>query len=294
MQPSKAAEIPEELFEYIVWQIPKDLFSGDKQHLAALGSVCRYWARICRQNLFDTLTLRTPDDAKRFYEVISAPTLPGLDPISTITQELEIAVENMDEPWLHLVFFLLPKLQKVNLCDVRPQRSGEKWPWRTLHPFLPRSIPSSLMPIQNLSLDHVHFPSRRTLLRLLSTIPLLESLEVLSPTYDVAEDLTTSPFHDRRYRIQCVDTHDLQLCLSLIPSSIACTRRGPSYNVWQTQRPILNEEDRKTLRDLCAIHAGAQRFRWDIWASSVDGEASKSWATSYIRHGPLTSHPRLC
>ena len=280
MKPSRALEISEELFERILWHALQDCYAHDRkerQHLSALSLVCRYWACQRRQTLFRCIMLRTPDGARRFYEMLRVPALPGLPAIAAMTHGLGIEAQDIDsEPWFHLVFLLLPKLQEVQLAYLQPCPTGGRWPWRTLHPFLPRCIPGSLMPIHWLSFHGAHVHSRSTILHLVSTIPLLQTLEVLNITYNIAEDFRAdaSPLWDFRQRKFLAFTDDHQLCLALIPSSIAKARFGPTHSGLRS-RSIIHREDVKTLRDLFAIFAGVKRFKLEIEAE-VSGEAGES------------------
>ena len=276
MQPSKAAEIPEELFEHILWHVctRRIIHEDYRRRLSVSSLVCRYWAHQCRPPLFHRIELRTPDDVKRFCEFLCTPTLPGLRPIPAMTHELRIVARNMDQPWFHLVFLLIPKLQRVQLAYLQPCPTDGKWSWRTLHPFLPRSIPGSLMPISWLSFLGVRLHSRSTILRLLSTLPLLEHLLVRDTTFDIAEDSDTFPLWDFRQRKLLARMDDFQLCLALIPSSIAGGKFGPTYN-GLSLRSTIHKVDSKILKDLFTLFARVQRFELRIEAETR-GEAGES------------------
>ena len=265
---SAAAKIPEELFEGILWHVWNSKGEDYTRRLSISSLVCKYWARQCRQMLFHWITLRTPDNAKRFYEMLRRPALPGLQPIAALIRDLKIEAQNMDEPWFHLVFMIIPKLQSVRWVYLQPCPPGGKWLWCSLHPFLPRSFPGSLMPIRWLYFEGVHVHSRSTLIRLLSTIPLTEDLKVLNTTYDIAEDFDTSPLCDLRQRKLVVYMDDPQLCLAFIPS-IANARFSPAHTRLRS-RSILHAEDLSTLRDLFTIFAGALRFELKIEAKASD------------------------
>ena len=279
-QASNAARTPEELFEHILRHTLENYFprfKEEERHLSALGLVCRYWTRLCRPVLFSSISLRTPDDAKCFRQMLHTPTLPGLQPIAAMTRDLTIVgTQNTDEPWFHLVFLLIPKLKSIRLGYFQPCPTGGKWPWCTLHPFLPHSIPGSLMPISLLSFEGAHLHSRSTIVRVVATIPLLEHLLMRDTTYDIAEDLATFPLWDFRQRRLQAHIDDLQLCLSLIPSSIANTSRFiPTTLNRLPLRSIIHKEDLKTLRELLAVFAGVPRFEITI-GTDAGGEASKS------------------
>lgn len=266
MQASKAAEIPEELFEDILeYACGGSISKPDREakgHISTFAMVCRYWARMCRRELFRDITLRTPDDANRFREILSTPALPGLEAVSELVWNLHAAPDNRDEPWLHLLFLLvIPGLWDARFLSVKPLPSGGK-PWRNIHPSLPRSLPGSIMPVWELHLEGVHFASGRVLSRLISSIPLLQHVDAFNLTFDTKpkpEDFITPPFSRKMYS---ATSDDLQLCLSFIPLLVANTSIGQSEaqsHRGRSPKGILNEDDLKTLWELFSIHDAAPR-----------------------------------
>ena len=253
------------------------LRSGDKkQYVSAFSLVCRYWACLCRRRLFDHITLRTRDDAKRFQEILDTPTLPGLEPIAGITSYLSVTFDGRDEPWLHLVFLLyLSKVPKchLRLRSVEPLQSAGT-PWHTLHPSLPRSIPGSLMQIRELCLHGLHFPSGRVLSRLMSSIPLLGQVGAFSLTFDTKpapEDFSSIRSCKMIYG---AETDDHQLYKSLWQPCVTNVRvkeSAPQDRGRRRTQSILNEDDVKILWDLLSVFDTASGFRF---RKAPSGESS--------------------
>ena len=265
MASSKAAEIPEELFEGILWHaaaLDEDSprRKEGKQHLPVYASVNKYWACLIRPRLFSSITLRNQDDAKRFLEILDAPTVSGLEPIATEVSTLTATSDSSDVPWLHLAFFfILPKLPSV-ILHVVPLHSGTR-PLKTLHPSLPRSLPASAMPIWVLRLNGLCFPTGRVLLSLLSSIRYLTSFGTSNLTFGTRpspEDFSTIPF---RSWLHDVVTDDLQLLLSLIPVAISgAVLSGGGSRLSRRPEAIVNDNDLNILCDLLSIFDAASRF----------------------------------
>ena len=260
MQLSKAAEIPQELFERIIWHVYRD-YNGDKRermrHLSVLSLISRYWARLFRRELFLHITLRTPDDARYFHEILDTPTLPGLEPIADVTRLVFARPEDKDEPWLHFVFFMFaPKLRYLRSLAVKPLHSGQE-PMRSLHPSLPRTLPVPRVSLSRLLLDGLRFPTGRTLSRLLSSIPSLTILKAVHLAFD--DDPRPEDFHTTLFpsRVICAArSDDLQLCYSLIPVFIArlhTTQPAARSHGRRRLSSILGEDDLKVLWELMKI-----------------------------------------
>ena len=286
MRYSNGTDIPEELFEHILWHACGGRLLPDrpgKHHVAAFASVCRYWARLARRQLFQNITLRTQDDALRFCGMLDTPPLHDFDLLSKICAHLQAEPDNTHEPWLHHCFFSIvpkmqvPKLQKHQEFSLQVRVSGGRMQ-RSLHPSLPRSIPSSLMPLPRLHLEGVRFPSCRVLSRLLLSIPVLRSFAAYKITFDKTpsyEDLLTPPLG----REMCdIGSDDLQLCLSLIPLLLANTttstrtgRRAP--------QGVLSADDVKTLWELLYPFASASSF---YLSSGISNCMSRSLLMSLV------------
>jgi hypothetical protein len=227
--------------------------------------VCRYWARLCRLRLFDSITLRSPDDANRFREILDAPALPGLDPVSELVHYLVATPEYKHEPWLHLVLLFVDSqlCHRIGPVVVEPLPS-EGVLWRTLHPSLPRSLPGSAMRIWELRLKGLHFPHGRALAGLLLSIPSLKHVKASGLTFatrPTAEDFIT-PLFSRE--IAMIVSDDLQLALAFIPLFVASVCLGQTEiksRGHRRLRGILSDDDLKTLLELISVFDAAVCFR---------------------------------
>ena len=261
MQPSRAAQIPEELFKYFLegaQRIRTEDRRERKRHFAVFGSVNRYWACQCRVQLFEGLLLRTPADAKGFGEILNTPTLPGFEPVAAMVKFLEVHPSSRDEPWLHQIFFMFsPKLVNLLTFTVLPRHS-EKKELLTLHPLLPRTLPAPVVQIEFLELGGLHFSTGSALFRLLSSIPSLLTFTAVNLTFDTEpkpkDFVTTLPVFPRRLVSKAV-SNDIQLCHSVIPLFIpeahiadGRRRRRPS---------VMNEDDLEVLWDLIKVFGTA-------------------------------------
>ena len=257
MQQSKAAEIPEELFEHILQLVHDDYSSADdqekKRHLSLLGRICRYWARLCRPNLFRSITLRNPDDVKHFREILDAPAVLGLQPVASMVVAVKAKVAHKDPPWIHLAMFLLDhKLRSDSGMEVELLPSAKNT-WRTLHPSLPRAVPGPRNPITTLLLDGLHFSSARVLSHLLSALPTLHALQAYTLTFDVEprlEDFSTIPYYHNLSRVR---SDDLQLSLLLLPTLTSGRYGSATGRSRRNPGGIIIEDDLKILWDLLRI-----------------------------------------
>lgn len=270
MQSSLAAQIPEELFEDVLWHVcdfDRMFNRAEKKTLSKLALVCRYWARMCREDLFRDITLRTLDDVHHFRELCDRPALSGLSPISQFIYIIHAKPDRNDKPWLHHLFlFLIPMLRTLRMnrgfislhVKVLPL-GGHTQSWRTLDPSLPRSLPGSLMLVHDLHLDGTYFVDGRALLRLLSSIPALERVLATGVTFGTkpwTEEVIPALRARREGKLQAVVADDLDLCFSLIP--FMTRRKGPES--------VIDEEHLKLLWELFRVFDAAPKF--DISCSS--------------------------
>ena len=175
-------EIPQELFEYILWR------ATDSHSIAGLSAVClvnRYWAGICRQRLHSKLVLRSLADLQTFCALVDS-TPPSLPPIVELAYTVYCTVRDDDLPWLHLVQdrvvarMLQPRypvevefrssaMPAPLMDDDPPQQHGRRA--GPLHPNLPRSLPRHFNAIRFLTLHGpTQFRDASQLCRLLHSL----------------------------------------------------------------------------------------------------------------------------
>lgn len=268
MQLSKAAQVPEELFEHIIWHacdvdgdVP--LTRDTKLCVSSCATVCKYWARLARHELFGYITLRTLDDVHQFCDILHAPTLSGLEPVSEIVHTLNAIADRRDMPWLHLVFLVLVSKLRKSLSVVVKTLPADGRTWPTLHPSLPRPLPGSTMPLETLNLTGVHFPTARVLIRLISSIPNLFELVASDLTFDTKPasiDLNIPPYGRKIYHVK---TNDHQLCLAFIPvlvANSAMERPEARLRGGRVAKYTLGEQDLATLCGLFGLFEKAPSF----------------------------------
>lgn len=266
MRSSQAALIPEELFEHILWHVcgkGKVPPLQTKRLISACASVCRYWAFVVRRQLFGLITLRNLSDVNRFREILDAPTISDLTPVSEIVYSLTTTVDSRDPPWLHLAFLsVVPRLRR-GLSFIVNALHCEGRTWRTLHPSLPRSIPVSTVPVNKLDLTGLQFPNGHILSRLISSIPSVRQLVAVDITFITKpnpKDFMKPPFC--RSMLD-VTSNDHELALSFIPFLLANVDvRKPLAQCRGGRVPnyAVDEDDLATLQDLFGLLEAVPNF----------------------------------
>lgn len=247
VQHSKAAHLPEELFESIIryacarrW--PNMLHHGERAAVSVLGQVCRYWARLARRGLFRNIALRTLGDVNSFYNMLSSPTPRGLDALSDVVLSVSLQPRREDAPWLHLFFLrvrpLLNGLGSTVPLNVDPE---EKQEWHSLHPSLPRAIPGSIMPLSALLLIDVYFADGRALSRLLASLPLLKVLSIIGAKFEVQPTAQDFPATRSACALHRVGSDNFRLSGFLVPLMIASGSSGKRSR--RVPKDVLAPED---------------------------------------------------
>ncbi|GJE89530.1 hypothetical protein PsYK624_056320 [Phanerochaete sordida] len=268
VQTSRAADIPEELFEHILWYAcsiggGRSKTGLKKSVAASVALVCRYWARLARAELFCQITLRNLADVTRFSAILAAAPPAHLEPVAGLLLTLVAAPDQRDVPWLHRVFLhVYPQLPRVPSFRIEALPSDGR-PWRSLHPALPRALPGSTMPLDRLVLADVRFTNGRMLARLLASLPLLPYASLHRATFDVApvrEDFYKPPFG---LQLCWFTTDSHAACLALVPSLLAhLTERGPAPKLrgGRAAKYVLDAGDLEILDELLSLFSGASAF----------------------------------
>ncbi|GJE99039.1 hypothetical protein PsYK624_152770 [Phanerochaete sordida] len=257
MQVSRAAELPEDLFDHILWHAcfrswkQKILTSVGKQCFLTCAAVCRYWARLARREVFRFVALRSADDLRRFRVLLDAPALRGLEPVALLVEDLIAIVSSAGAPWLHLVFTrVLPVLKKDVVLAVNLLPAPDHT-WHALSPALPRPLPGSVMPVRTLAIHNIHFLSGRVLARLLASLPRLVSL--LTDNITFGTRLTSQDFLRVPYglRLHSVTSDSLTIPLALLPRLVRnSTPKGPSARPSRVAGYFLRRDDETHLCEI--------------------------------------------
>ena len=161
---------------------------SQKSYLTTLSLVCRYWAYTFRPAIFYSLSLRSHRDFNNLVTILVPPVV-ILPPIAECIRRLDILVNESDlwgVSWLHRLILDLPKckvdiknpyrltvnLTLENATMFRPvlKPSGAEarsFPF-TFSALLPRSYPSSCLPLTILALANLRFRCIVDILRLVN------------------------------------------------------------------------------------------------------------------------------
>ena len=260
---SKASEVPEELFERILWHAvrrdPYQLLTmeGRREYRRLLvrgSAVCKYWARLSRLVLFQSITLRTLDDAMTLCEMVEAPRLPGVDPVAELLAHLHLDMNNESPPWIHHVFLLIypkihprfkPEISVILLCH-HGDSAMEK-PWRSLHASLPRTVPPSLMQVHKLNLNHVSLRDWHTPARMIASVsPSLQYLNASFCTF--RSKLSNAAFRSFTRKRGPMSQgsmwfSDIHALIAVLPFEFARRVEGRSGTLWVPPKITLPDDD---------------------------------------------------
>ncbi|KAI0768367.1 hypothetical protein BC629DRAFT_866223 [Irpex lacteus] len=207
MHMATAADLPPELFRRILL----DVCEGAEQPLvldlnqeltnrkeavmavSACSLTCLYWARICREQLFREVRIKSYKDVRAFSWLVSN-TPKRLTPISKYVRWVTLVQRVGERPWIHLLW-LQPSLCllrggvnihfEINNEDsdtprdaTTPQRSTS----RRLFAGLPRTPPSSCYQCNTLMINRPHFVTLQDFTSLLRKFVWDQSLWLISAT----------------------------------------------------------------------------------------------------------------
>ncbi|KAI0088173.1 hypothetical protein BDY19DRAFT_994099 [Irpex rosettiformis] len=170
--------LPPELITYVVdWVTRSDL---TKHELGLCSLTCRYWARRCRPLVFQKLKLESPDDARTLLEYVHRP---GSD-IAVWMKSLILVQKEPSYPWTHLIYLRfsakIPQLVEITHILQGPKHdpSETQRPRRihSLHPSIPKSLPSLYNRCSRAHLDGLHLRSFSNFIHLVGTLNACTSL----------------------------------------------------------------------------------------------------------------------
>lgn len=264
--PSLAQSLPQELFAPILESLPPTEeyypFSATaKAPFSLCGRVCRYWARICRPKLFETIKLRSAEDMLQFATMLKAPPLDQLDPIASLVFCIDAFSDGKAAPWLHqgpnqVLSRLHTKNPVYNVnfgVSFTPSTVGGPKTLSSLYPCLPRSLPTSYWGPTHLHLSGVHFRRGAELCRLITGTPSLVVIALTNLSWivpPVFEDFISLSSSAKVLSLQCTAAECTPLPARwFLPSLIGCWSRLSE----RKPQSILDTEDLEilgTLRDM--------------------------------------------
>lgn len=172
-----AALIPEELFERILgymgvrWR-DQGVVEYSKVQLAQCALVSKYWACRCQAKIFREIRLDSARDVRDLSAMLDRPDTK----IARYIQEVQIADLGMGmggAPWWHLVPLLYRKLPLSSRHGLDKWAYGSSKPRtvpRTIHPYLPRTVPAHNTRLHKLELAGTSFACFGDLVHLLDEL----------------------------------------------------------------------------------------------------------------------------
>ena len=189
---SAAHRIPNEILDEILLQMCS-LYDDavDRAPLRHACLVSRRWADIARPEVWHSVVIVSAAHLRNLCILLDAPSARFLVPLSHMMQFLVCAVDFADRsrpPWLHLVHTqLTPRIRHPIHTSLDVVHEGVLDNLRTIHPSLPRALPSCFAPIQTLWLNNADFKTRATMLHLLNSLEHLDSLVCRKLTWKSAD-----------------------------------------------------------------------------------------------------------
>lgn len=189
LRKTTGADIPEELFERILWHTPQDLWSLDPEGdiwpsppsnhsvvraLTSLILVCKYFARICRPRLYSEIGLRHRQHLEGLKSLLDSDCTFFENPVLAFVNFLNIYSSGEDTLWVHQVgMVILPWMKHAGLALPKVEFNVDK-ALAGLAPSnapLPRTISPALSNhVSELRLDNVHFKRGQDLLHCISSL----------------------------------------------------------------------------------------------------------------------------
>ena len=157
-----AKRIPQELFSNIIYFLCSEKYHSDdgdsSRKLGKFSLVSRYWASKIRPYIFETITLRSRDDALTFIMFAKYPkwTAYSIFPIGKYLSELRLEVVDVHTlPWIHLILHCMPNhllgpasdsriLLSLRFLGAKHEDTVRPAP-RSVYDGLPRRFPRSFI-----------------------------------------------------------------------------------------------------------------------------------------------------
>lgn len=178
---SLAHEVPPELFANILLYIGSN-WSSDAEGKSAssvCSLVCRWWAKQCRQQRFNTIRITSHARLQELVQLLAFDHK-ALPSISTHIRRIRLEPNSDDLPWLHLISFsVFPVLAhptvtiELNLKSICTDPATN---WRQIYRGLPRPTPVVCSSVNELDLQGVQFKRGEDLIRLVKRFPKLGGL----------------------------------------------------------------------------------------------------------------------
>lgn len=218
-QYATAADLPPELFPRILFFVS---FETDEEQryryehqryedglldvwlgapVVVLGNcslVCLYWANICRRYLFHgrSMRIRTREDAEKFRKYATRGSV-RLVPLFKLIKRLSATQHYDSSSFLHLLLLpsLRTKLAQLHLKGPTTPGFPHGLPLDSPHWSVPRvtATPPSVTPFRGVEISNIHFPSLKTVVKLIKHFKDARVLDLRSLSWE--DDCSTTPLH---------------------------------------------------------------------------------------------------
>ncbi|KIP11190.1 hypothetical protein PHLGIDRAFT_114846 [Phlebiopsis gigantea 11061_1 CR5-6] len=200
----------------------------EKRHLGIFSLICRHWARRCRPQMFDEITLRDRDDLFRFLSLVDSPVQASPPLIECVHAVVLSSAGPWSQPWLHLVSaeiskrkealdepsreeideitFKLDGVHVPQANEASSANTGFGYAPRSWCTGLPRSLPSGVFPIETMELSKLRFRTPAGLIRLIRSTPSLKDLQCTHLVFDDWSDPAFETVGQARQSPNCLHT----------------------------------------------------------------------------------------
>ncbi|KAJ3556659.1 hypothetical protein NM688_g1906 [Phlebia brevispora] len=215
-------DVPQELFDSMIkhlgWKRGYENRSmvnvkASKQELGRLALVCRRWAKSLQPKIFEEITLRNREDAVALLSFLKCPT----SAVSRYVRELKLVIAITSypyPPWIHTVCsFIFPRLHckpKIILTLDGPLPSEKAM--KSLHEFIPGSMPLFCSGIQRVNLTDLHFKSYTHLSHTIASLPNLIHISLKKVTWDCTPESENEVPPARRARFRQPPKYSMEEC----------------------------------------------------------------------------------
>ncbi|KAJ3559038.1 hypothetical protein NM688_g582 [Phlebia brevispora] len=185
-------DVPVELFDIVLKCMTcnemvssSDIFMS-KRELGLISLVCQRWARILQPLIFDTITLRSGEDAHTFLSFHDHPRSPIVRYIHTVVLSQSLT-RYPYPPWVHRAFVFTEimgvwKSRGILKVTLRGPTPPEKFT-KGVCEMLPKSVPWSFTSVTYLNLEDLHFKKLDDFMRIPRELPLIQWLQCSNVTW---------------------------------------------------------------------------------------------------------------
>ena len=304
--PISGADIPQELFEHILWYIEihknsygvskrshefAQVLAASKRTIGSCALVSRYWAKVCRPRLFNNILLQTFEDLWGCIAVIDGSRSTELPAVSMYVHSIRCQPKPGGRPWIHLVQTQLrrrlPRFTTIDL-DLDDAYFYPGLTTRTIQQGLPRAIPRMYACLKVLILRDIHFENGPECVQLLAELPFLVGLTLERVTWKETPDLSSfARVHNRMSYLRVVE-RGCALFTWLLSARL-------SHHWWEPRRSaqhttqlslVWDTSEQAIIADLCRAFELSDSSQASV-ASPIPGDKRELVDTQHTDDHPL-------